>query len=66
MLECAVPETQLICHFLKSCIRVLHIPIGIVGVLEMGMKVCLRGITLEFHLYVYKSIYFESINLKYN
>ena len=55
MLECAVPEIQLICHSLKSCISVLHTPTGIVGVLE-------RGITLEFHLYVDISIYFEAIN----
>ena len=26
------------------------------------MKVCLRGITLEFHLYVDMSIYFEVVN----
>ena len=28
----------------------------------MGMKVCLRGIAVEFHLYVDMSIYFEAIN----
>ena len=39
-----------------SCIRVLHTRTGIVGVLEMGMKVCLRGIALEFHLYADMSI----------
>ena len=33
----------------KSCIRVLHTPTSIVGVLEMGMKVCLRGSALEFY-----------------
>ena len=44
--------------FIKShaCIRALHTPTGIVGVLEMGMKVCLRGIALEFHLYADMSI----------
>ena len=48
--------------FIKSCIRVLHTPTGIVGVLEMGMKVCVRGIALEFHLFVDMSIYYEAVN----
>ena len=61
MFKCIVPEIQLICHLLMSCIRVLHTPTGIVGVLEMGMKVCLRGIAPEFHLYVDMSIYFPAI-----
>ena len=40
----------------------MHTPTGTVGVLEMGMKVCVRGIALELHLFLNISIYFEAVN----
>ena len=40
----------------------MYNPTGIVGVLEMVMEVFLKGIALEFHLFVDMSIYFEAVN----
>ena len=56
MLVCSTRNSADLPFIKSQCLRVLHIPTGIVGVLEMGMMVCLRGVALEFHLYVDMSI----------
>ena len=56
MLVCSTRNSTDLPFIKSQCLRVLHTPTGIVGVLEMDMKVCLRGITLEFRLYVDMSI----------